>query len=87
MGPAARIATCPASQHFQVKRRVLTRLVLQLVNSFSSLGDFCDVISHDVDGVVDLRLNLGSSGVAAHGCGVRRRAPSGNVGIIWFSPE
>jgi len=48
--------------------------VLQRVQSLLTLYNFGDIVSHDVDGVVDLCLN---------GCclGIRPRASSGSRGI------
>lgn len=43
---------------------MLTRLVLQLVKSLPPLCDLRNVLSHDANGVVNLRLNLRSLGVA-----------------------
>lgn len=35
----------------------LTGLVLQRIQPLASLGNLCDVLPHDSDGVVDLLLN------------------------------
>ena len=67
---------------------MLTRLVLQLVQSFSSLRDFGDVLSHNSNSIVDLGLNLCRLGVAP--CGrsrVRRRTATGKIRVIRFGPE
>ena len=62
-----------------------TCLVLQLVQPLSSLSDFCDVLSHDADGVVDLLLDSRRLRVA-RASRVRGGAATGQVGIIRFRP-
>lgn len=85
-------------QHSSSKGRILTCLVLQLVQPLSSLCDLCDVFPHDAHGVVDLLLDGGRLGIASGGCaglaacGSRgvATAGAGDIWVVWvvgFRPK
>jgi len=59
-------------------------LVLQRVKSLMALNNLGDVVSHDVDGIIDLCLNGSSLGVLppAGISGIRGRATAGKVWVI-----
>ena len=63
-----------------------TGLVLQLVEPLATLRDFCDVLPHDTDGVIDLLLDSRGLRVAL-ASRVRGGAATGQVGVIGFRPR
>ena len=80
--PALAPCRCAAIPSKSTKR---TCLVLQLIQPLSTLRDFCDVLPHDANGVVDLRLD-GRSLRVTRASRVRRGAATGEVGVVRLRP-
>jgi hypothetical protein len=58
----------------QIAQEAPTCFILQRVKSFLTLDNLGNIVPHDVDGVIDLRLNVS-------GLGVRTRASFGGRGV------
>lgn len=58
----------------QISQEAPTCFVLQRVKSFLTLDNLGNIVPHNVDGVIDLRLNVS-------GLGVRSRASFGSRGV------
>jgi len=65
----------------------LTSLVLQRIQSLSSLCYLCDVLPHDTHSVVDLLLNGCCFRVAGGSTWVGRGAIARKVGVVRFGPR
>ena len=68
------------------KGEIHTSLVLQLIQPLSSLCDFCDVLPHDANGVVNLLLDSCRLRVS-RASRVRGGAATGQVGVIGLRPR
>ena len=80
--------TTPATTQYEDQ---LTSFILQRVQSLSSLRHLCNVLSHDTNSVVNLRLDGSRLCVAAPSAvlsrRVGRRASTGKVWVIRFRPR
>ena len=65
----------------------LTSLILQRIQSLSSLCYLCDVLSHDAHSIVDLLLNGRCFRVAGGSAWVGRGAIARKVGVVRFGPR
>ena len=62
---------------------------MQCVEALAALSDFGDVLSHDADRVINLRLDRSGLGVPLAAAGGRApgAAVAGEVRVVWLGPE
>jgi hypothetical protein len=72
----------------KIVRKTPTCLVLKGIKSFLAFYNFGNIVSHDVDCVIDLCLNGSSLGIRPSAFtgsrGIARRATAGKVRVIRF---